>query len=95
VSGWEEGDTRALPVLLSEARHEDGLTLWHLLAQPELPVQAREKVFDRFAELTALPQPPPRESVLAMERSALDVCWNALQLDNADWWRRWKRDWKP
>jgi hypothetical protein len=93
VLRWEEGDPTSMPLLLTEARHEDGLTLWHLLAEPELPPQVREKVLDRFAELVSLPPSLPRESVLSMERSALDSCWNALELDNADWWRRWKRDW--
>lgn len=79
--------------LLSSARPRDGLTLWHLLRR--VPPLQRGTVFDRFAELIVLPADVKREQVLAGDVHALDLCWNALHLENTDWWREWKRDWKP
>ncbi len=79
--------------LLSAARPRDALTLWHLLRRVS-PAQ-RGAVFDRFAKLVGLPPGVERGRVVAGDARALDLCWNALHLENTDWWREWKRDWKP
>ena len=50
---------------------------------------------DRFAAFVALPAEVTREGVLAKDRRMLDLCWNALNLENAEWWREWKRAWQP
>ncbi len=86
------GDSSALAKLLSEARHSDGLTLWHLLAR--VSDRDRPAVFDRYAVLVKLPPGVRRERALARDHETLDQCWNALDLDSADWWREWKREWQ-
>jgi hypothetical protein len=59
-----------------------------------VPPPARARVFNRFAELVSLPQDIDRERAIALDRGALDRCWNALNLDDAAWWREWKRNWR-
>jgi hypothetical protein len=81
----------ALGRVLALARPRDGLTVWHLLSR--VADQDRGAVFDRFAQLVSLPAGATRAAVVARDPHALDLCWNALQLENADWWRQWKRPW--
>lgn len=88
-----DGNPGALARAVAGARAKDGLSLWHLLTR--VTGQDRRNVFDRFAQMIALPPEVTSEGVLAGDRHTLDLCWNALQLDDADWWREWKRDWKP
>lgn len=87
----ETGDPAALRHVLSEARPRDGFTLWHLLTRA--PAGERGQVFDRFAQLVPLPPQVTRAGVLAADSQMLDLCWNALNLENAQWWREWKRQW--
>jgi hypothetical protein len=91
LTAFEEGDTSALPGLLAAARPSDGLTLWHLLTR--VPEPDRAKVFDRFAELVPLPKEVRREDVLRRDAHSIDLCWNALNLRDTDWWRGWERRW--
>jgi len=91
LTAFEEGDASALPGLLSAARPSDGLTLWHLLTR--VPEPDRGKVFDRFAELVPLPKEVRREDVLRRDPHSIDLCWNALNLRDTDWWRGWERRW--
>ncbi len=84
----ESGDLKAV---LALARPRDGLTLWHLLAR--VREQDRGAVFDRLASLVALPAEATREGAIALDAGTLDRCWNALNLESADWWREWKRNW--
>jgi hypothetical protein len=35
----------------------------------------------------------PRESVLRLDAHAIDRCWDALALENTEWWRGWERKW--
>ncbi len=88
---YEESST-GLDTVLAQARARDGLSLWHLLQR--VPPGMRPEVFDRFAELIAMPQDVDRSRAIALDRGTLDRCWNALNLDDAGWWREWKRDWK-
>jgi hypothetical protein len=92
VGRYERGDAAALGEVLAAARPRDGLTLWHLLAR----VDARDRgaVFDRFAQLVKLPSEVTREAVVRKDRAAVDLCWNALELENTDWWRGWERAWR-
>ncbi len=77
------------------AVHGSGGGCTHVVASPvPRPAERPRTVFDRFAQLVNLPATVERARVLAMDRAALDACWNALNLDNADWWREWKRDWR-
>jgi hypothetical protein len=85
------GERAALADVLKNAREHDGLTLWHLLTRVE--DGDRATVFDRFASIVKLPASVNRESALRGDRATLDACWDALQLDSAEWWREWKRDW--
>jgi hypothetical protein len=87
LTAFEEGDSAALAGILSAARPSDGLTLWHLLTR--VPERDRGRVFDRFADLVKLPKEVRREDVLRREPHAIDLCWNALNLQNTDWWRGW------
>jgi hypothetical protein len=86
------GGPAALQRVLAFARAADGLTLWHLLTR--VPVERRSAVFDRFAELINLPDGVERSKALAKDAHTLDLCWNALGLDDAGWWREWKHEWK-
>ncbi|MBV9301772.1 MAG: FecR domain-containing protein [Acidobacteriaceae bacterium] len=87
----ENGDVRALDVVIRGARQRDGLTLWHLLSRTE--GEERGKVFARFSELVRIPPEVTLEKVLRGDPEALDAAWNALELGNTDWWREWKRKW--
>jgi len=86
----EAGDRGALGPLLAAARPRDALTLWHLLTRAA--AGERAAVYDRFAELVALPA-GTRSRVLAGDPAALDRCWDALGLEGTDWWRGWEREW--
>lgn len=92
LAALEAGDSGALPAILSAARQRDALTLWHLLTR--VRVDSRGEVFDRFAQLVALPPEVTRSALLQGDRHALDLCWNALDLENTDWWRGWERRWQ-
>ncbi len=87
------GGDGELKQVLAAARPRDGITLWHLMAR--VSGNLRGLVFDRFSALVALPAEATREGALAKDRHTLDLCWNALNLENAAWWREWKRDWQP
>lgn len=91
LAGLEKGDPGALDRTLAAARPHDGLTLWHLLTR----VAARDRgpVFDRFAQLVSLPPEVSRDAVLRKDRRMIDLCWNALNLENTGWWRGWERKW--
>jgi len=91
LRGFERGDEAALGRLLAAARPRDGLTLWHLLTR--VPERDRGAVFDRFAQLTPLPGEVSRDSVLRKDAHAIDLCWDALGLENTGWWRGWERRW--
>lgn len=86
------GDDQALRSVISAARPRDALTLWHLLERTR--GVERAEVFDRFAELAALPSSIKRESILRGDRESLDAAWDALKLGNTSWWREWKRNWR-
>jgi hypothetical protein len=89
---YESGSRTALPALLADARERDALTLWHLLTRAA--PHDRGAVFDRFARLVALPPEVTRASAVAGDPHAIDLCWNALHLEDAGWWRGWEREWK-
>jgi hypothetical protein len=92
VNMFDTGDpTSALDPILSSARPRDGLTLWHLLTR--VPPADRARVFDRFAQLVSLPPEVTREGAIERDPQTIDRCWNALNLENTDWWRGWERKW--
>ena len=91
LARWEEGDGGALREVLAAARPRDGLTVWHLLTR--VSEKERGMVFDRFRELTPGSSTVSRESAVRGEARAMDECWNALGLENTEWWRGWERAW--
>jgi hypothetical protein len=56
------------------------------------PPSRRAAVYDRFSELVTAPA-VHREAVLRLDPAALDLAWNALNLETTDWWRTWKHNW--
>ena len=86
LAAYETGDGEALPRVLAAARPRDALTLWHLLAR--LPAAARGDVFDRFAQLVSVPR-DLRAGAVRGDAKTLDLCWNALGLEDTGWWRGW------
>jgi hypothetical protein len=84
-------DGGALDAAIAAARRRDALSLWHLMVRTHGDERAR--VFDRFALLVSLPREATREAVLRGDGKALDAAWDALDLGNTDWWRKWKRQW--
>lgn len=91
VDRFENGDRAALSTILADARPRDGLTLWHLLTRAA-PAN-RSAVFDRFANLVALPPEVGREAAVRGDPHTIDLCWNALNLADTSWWRGWERVW--
>ncbi len=91
LAAWENRQPGALDAVLHDAGPRDGLSLWHVLTRA--PAADRGRVFDRFAQLVALPADITRESAVRGEPRALDLCWNALGLENTSWWRGWERRW--
>jgi FecR protein len=91
VAALDRGDAGALAAVLREARARDGLTLWHLLTR--MSGQDRAAVYDRFAELVKLPEGVTKEGIMRQEPRMIDLCWDALGLENTSWWRGWERRW--
>ncbi len=84
-----ESRTAALQTVLSQARKDDALTLWHLLSRTQ--GAEREKVFNRFAALIPPPNGVTREGILRLDQRQLDVWWNALGLGDISIWRFWEQ----
>jgi hypothetical protein len=81
--------TAALRYVLAHARGRDAMTLWHLI--PRVSAQDRTAVVDALAARVPMPVAVTRDAVLRLDRAALDQWWDALGLDEASWWRKWKR----
>jgi hypothetical protein len=92
VAAFDQGDSSALQAILENAREADGLTLWHLLTR--VPILQRGEVFDRFSQLVKLPSEVTRINALRADAHTIDLCWNALGLESAEWWRGWERRWQ-
>jgi hypothetical protein len=92
VAAFDTGNRMALDRILAAARPRDGLTLWHLLTR--VAPADRGAVFDRFAALVKLPSEVTRAGVVARDPAMIDLCWDALDLENTGWWRGWEREWK-
>jgi hypothetical protein len=65
------------------------MTLWHLISR--VPSADRAAVVDALAARVPMPPAVARDAVLRLDRAALDQWWDALGLDEATWWRKWKR----
>lgn len=65
---------QSLPLLLSEARELDSLTLWHLLTQLEkFSLPTRDQIFDRLSALAPPPLGVTRGGILAGDQPMLDL----------------------
>jgi hypothetical protein len=79
---------QGLAAIVSSARKEDALTLWHLIVRSS--GADRGLVVQRFAALV----PGADSAGLAAGKSAaIDQAWNMLGLGATDWWRMWKHNW--
>jgi hypothetical protein len=72
---FQQGGTSSLDTILSEARSDDGLTLWHVLFRVEEKERAR--VYDRLAELVPPPKGTSRDGVLHGNKTMLHA-WKTL-----------------
>jgi len=74
------------------ARPRDAMTLWHMLSR--VPQAEREAIYTQMAAIAPPPNGVTREGVLALRQPMMDQWWDSLGLDSANWWRRWKSDWR-
>ena len=79
----------SLRYVLEYARGRDAMTLWHLIQR----VEGRDRVAVIDALEARIPMPPAvtRDAVVRLDRAALDQWWDTLGLNEASWWRKWKR----
>jgi len=80
----------SLEYVLQHARPRDAMTLWHLVSRVD--AAHRGAVVDALAARVPMPKGVTRDAALRLDRAALDAWWNALGLDDAGWWRVWKRE---
>lgn len=83
---------KAIDTVLSAARPQDAMTIWHLLAR--VPAEDRDQVFDALARLVPPPASVTREGIRAGNREMSDRWWDALDLGSSSWWRQWERSWR-
>jgi FecR protein len=83
----------ALATILSEARAQDALSLWHLLSRTTGPERAQ--VYVRFAALVSPPKGVTRDGILNLDQSMLDLWWNSLGLGEISTWRFWEQSASP
>lgn len=84
-----ESRAAALHTILSGARRQDALSLWHLLSRTTSA--ERVQVFERFASLVPPPQGVTREGILRLDQQQMDLWWNALNLGDISIWRFWEQ----
>jgi predicted anti-sigma-YlaC factor YlaD len=66
---FEQAGNYALSIILAESRVRDTLSLWHLLSR--VAVDDRERVYDRIAALTPVPDGVSREKALKLDPETL------------------------
>ena len=80
-----------LGILLSGARKEDALTLWHLLSR--VSEADRGAVYDRLATLTPPPADVTREGLLRLDQKMMESWWNSLGYGDVYLWHMYERTW--
>ena len=80
-----------LRIILEQARREDALTLWHLLARVD--PSERGQVYARLAAFVAPPPGVTPEGVGRLDQQMLDSWWSALGYGDISLWRTWERSW--
>jgi len=83
--------TALLGILLTDARKNDALTLWHLLSR--VSDTERPGVYDRLASLAPPPAGVTREGILRLDRAMLDAWWSSFGFGDIYVWRTYERDW--
>ena len=84
-----EARQAALQTVLSNARKDDALTLWHLLSRTQ--GAERESVFNRFGKLVPPPDGVTRDGILRLDQHQLDLWWNTLGFGDISIWRFWEQ----
>lgn len=79
----------ALDFILTHARRQDALTLWHLLSRGSPAERAR--VYERLLEIAPPPGGVTREVVLAGNRDALMKWWDSFRFEGTSFWSRLKK----
>lgn len=79
----------ALALVLDRARSRDAMTLWHLIVRVD--AADRAAVVAALDRRAAMPPGVARDAVLDLDRRSLDLWWDSLGLQDATWWRKWKR----
>jgi len=74
---FERGGARAARNVLTLARAQDAISLWHLLQRVD--VSLRGTVYDRLAALVPPPPGVTRRAALALESGALEGYWTKIQ----------------
>lgn len=84
-----------IAIILNEARKQDALTLWHLLARVDGrdDDQQRVLVYDRLSQFVPPPATVTKEGILRLDQPMLDQWWNVLGFDDISVWRHWERSW--
>ena len=80
-----------LGILLSDARKDDALTLWHLLSR--VSDGERPALYDRLALLAPPPADVTREGALRLDQKMLDSWWNSLGYGDVYLWHMYERNW--
>lgn len=92
LSDFEErNDTKDLQLMLTSARPQDALSVWHLLTRTN--GAERIAVFRRLSELVAIPASVSETAIERGDPRAMDATWNALELGDTAWWRGWEHRW--
>jgi hypothetical protein len=80
-----------LGILLTDARKDDAMTLWHLLSR--VSDADRPRVYDRLSTLAPPPTGVTREGILRLDRAMLDAWWSSFGFGDIHLWRTYERDW--
>jgi hypothetical protein len=73
---FERGGARAARTVLSLARPQDALSLWHLLQRVD--VSLRGMVYDRLVQLVPPPHGVTRRAAVALDSGTLQAYWNHI-----------------
>jgi hypothetical protein len=79
-----------LGILLTDARKDDAMTLWHLLSR--VSDVDRPGVYDCLASLAPPPAGVTREGILRLDRAMLDAWWSSFGFGDIYLWRMYERD---
>lgn len=80
-----ENETDKLSVLLYQARKKDLLSLWHLI--PRVEKKHREKIFDKMASLTEVPDGVIKSGIINGDKKMLEKWWEYLGYGSMNLWK--------